>query len=132
MLDKLLVKIEHMPMRIPFAQDGNKPKDIPLKAIALTISLNQTLGGQLGCAVKRCLHRKGGIFGSREDLCFAVNRTSGGERNPHDAIGAHGFQNVISSNSVLLQIFVWVFGAKTHIRIGGQMKDEFSSAHRFY
>ena len=74
--EQLFVKIEHMAVRIAFAQDGDETKVIHLHAKTFAVGLNQPLSGQLRGTVERSLNRKRASLRGGENLGFSIDRAS--------------------------------------------------------
>src|SRR5437667_3579250 len=62
--EQLFVKIEHVPVCVSLAKNGDEPKNVTLKTIPLAISINQSLARQFGSGIKRGLDGEGSLFGS--------------------------------------------------------------------
>src|SRR5262249_47289599 len=101
MLEKLFVKVEHVAVRVPLAEDRHEEEDKRVEAKALAVGLNQSFAGELGCAVEGCLHREWSGLRRWKDRGLAVHRSGRRECDAVNAIRSHGFENVEGRHSIL-------------------------------
>ena len=73
MLGKLLVKIEHVPVRVALSQNRYEAKNEALHSEAFAVGLNQAFGSQLRSPVKRSLNRKRTGLWRGENVRLAVD-----------------------------------------------------------
>src|SRR6266852_18233 len=71
MFKQLFVEIQHVTVRISFAEDRNEPKDVTLEAKPLAISLNQNFTRDLGSGVQGGLDRERMVLWRRDLARFA-------------------------------------------------------------
>jgi hypothetical protein len=119
-------------MSVTVPQDRDKAKDVCLHAEGLTISLDQTLRRQFGRSIKRSLHRERAIFGSGNNGCFAVNRTSRREDDSLYTGAPHRLEYIPGSDGILIEIATGMIGPEADIGIGGQVKDHIGAGGRLF
>ena len=127
---KLSAKIEHVPVRVAFAQYRDEAKNVALHSKAFAVGLNQAFGSQFGSPVKRSLDGEGTRLRRGENIRLSVNRSSRRKNNAFAVSLAHGLEHVPGCDRVLIQILAWTFSAETHIGIGCEMNHQFHALHR--
>jgi hypothetical protein len=133
MLEELLVKIENVAVRVALAEDGDEPENVGFVDLAtFSVGGDQALAGDFAGTVERGLDRekislrRGAVWG---DEGFAVSGAGRGETDAFNAVGAHGFEDVESSNGVLLEVFAGMLPAVFDVGVGGEMEDEVGAFH---
>src|SRR5262249_38481416 len=126
---QFFVEVKDMAMRVTFAENGDKTKDIRLHAKASTIGRNQTFTRDLGGAIETGLDGKRTGLRRRKDIRLAVHGARRGKRQPPYVIGPHRLEYIEGRHGILFQVFTRMLRAKTHVGIGGQMEDNVSTVH---
>src|SRR5260370_26768406 len=119
-----------MAVCVSLTQDGHEPEDGGLYAETVRVGRDQTLGGQFGGAVQRCLHWKRRVLRCRKDLGLAVDGSSGRERDPAHAVRPHRFEYIRGGDRVLFQVLARMFKPEAHICIRSQMEHKLAALHR--
>src|ERR1700691_245754 len=88
---KLLIKIEHVPVRVTLSHDRYESKIVALQAKAFAIGLDQAFRRECGGTVERSLHRERTGFRRGKDFRLSIDRSRRGKHNPFAALLAHGF-----------------------------------------
>ena len=86
--------------------------------------------GDFGRGVKRGLDGKRRVFRRGNYFRLAINAAGGTERDAPDAVGAHGFEDVVSGDGVLLKILAGMVEAEADVGIGGEMEHGVTAGHR--
>src|ERR1700733_11517436 len=129
-LGKLLVEIEHVPVRVALSQDRYEAKNVALQSEAFAISLNQAFRSQLRGSIKRGLDGKGTCLRSGKNFRLSVDRSCRRKNKSLAALLAHGFEHIPGCDRVLIQILAGMFGAEAYVGIGGEMNHKFRALHR--
>src|SRR5436190_12118894 len=124
-----MIKIEDMSVRVAFAQDRHKAKNVALEFVAFAVGMDQPLASQLRGGVERRLDRKGMILGRRDEGGLPIDRAGRSEGNGFYSIRAHRLQYVEGGESILLKVLAGMIQAETHIGIGRQVNDGVAAVH---
>src|SRR5215469_12142715 len=104
MRSQLLVKIDDVTVRVPFAQYRYKPENKRLHAKSLTKRFDEALGRYLRGAVKRGLYRDWGPLRRWKASRLAVDRPCRGECDVAHTIGAHRLEYIYCGDRVLFEV----------------------------
>lgn len=127
---ELPAEVDDVAVGVPLAENRDEPEDEPLDAERFRVRGHESLCGHLRGRVERSLDREGSVFGRREDRRLSVDRARGREDDPPGPGGAHRVEDVGGADRVLLEVAPRVEGAEAHVRVRGQVEDDFGAGHR--
>src|SRR5258708_16558208 len=128
-LEEVAVEIEYGAGRVTLPENRNEPEDITLKTESLAVRLDHRFTSDLRCRIKRGLDWKRRILRSWNHRRLAIDRTGGRKRDLFNSIAPHPFQNIESSNRILLEISSRMFEPEPHACIRGQVKNHVGGGH---